>query len=594
MTDSLKHWRLMPLFAFMDFCHTRSVSESARRMGKAKSWLSTQLRAVEAQLALPLLRHEGGRLFVNEQGLSLAKAIFQLANVCTFCERFADTDASRWQHIVVRIPMRFWGGGISAALQQAVEACGQAFPDIFVYVDCVDEYSDYHYHQLSWLPSQTALGNVTVEYAIQDADVYGQWLVVGDSAAQSWVVPKMPWGVMQALMRCDAVQGGRYRFSDEDYTQWLAKPLAEGVGLLVNRLLLTPSLMQDNPAMVHDLPVGAGIRVSEAGNHPAVSHFKKAFLSALAEVRSAPCWSPSRLSAKQWRYFSALYDSRHFGEAAQCAYISQPALSKQISSMEAALGQSLFVRDVGRRAVTATPFAHGIYELAQAVEASLSSIVSQVNERRWRREKKLSIGILPSVDAKSNLIEMVMGNIDRWQASYADIRLSIFEAPHHQLVQHLQAMDIQLAITEADSPWLVQYPIFAPEPFGLIAPRVWFGDGVPAHWDWQTVTNYPLILPRHNTGMREIMDKHCLTLGFHLQPTLESGSLNLNRSWIVQGRYATIMPASAFHQSLAQGDMVFIPLYPLLYRQLKVSHLRSRRLSEIERSLLQALLGETV
>ena len=71
------------------------------------------------------------------------------------------------------------------------------------------------------------------------------------------------------------------------------------------------------------------------------------------------------------RYFVAVADELHFGRAAARLYISQPALSKQIRRLEAAVGEPLLVRD--SRHVRLTPrgqhFLDGARQLLSVAEA---------------------------------------------------------------------------------------------------------------------------------------------------------------------------------------------------------------------------------
>ena len=163
----------------------------------------------------------------------------------------------------------------------------------------------------------------------------------------------------------------------------------------------------------------------------------------------------------------------------------------------------------------------------------------------------------------------------------------IYEAVHERLVEHLRRLDIQLAITEAPSPWLEQYPVFAPETLGLVAPAAWFTDAPPpAQLAWSELGDYPLVLPGKNVGIRYLIDRHCRAQNLALLPDIESDSLNLNSRWVAQGRYATILPASAMHSLIERGQAQFIPLMPPLERQLHISHLRHRQPGADEARLL--------
>lgn len=59
------------------------------------------------------------------------------------------------------------------------------------------------------------------------------------------------------------------------------------------------------------------------------------------------------LDIKPLRYFVTLAETRHFGRAAARLHLSQPPLSRQLASLEAALGVKLLERNP--RMVALTP-----------------------------------------------------------------------------------------------------------------------------------------------------------------------------------------------------------------------------------------------
>ncbi|MCX3061069.1 LysR family transcriptional regulator [Streptomyces beihaiensis] len=94
------------------------------------------------------------------------------------------------------------------------------------------------------------------------------------------------------------------------------------------------------------------------------------------------------------RYFVAVAEELNFTRAAELLYVSQPALSKQIRTLERQLGADLFHRD--RREVRLTGAGEALLPHARAVLAALADAGGAVRSARDAQRSTLVIGMSTS------------------------------------------------------------------------------------------------------------------------------------------------------------------------------------------------------
>ncbi|WP_296945105.1 LysR family transcriptional regulator [uncultured Massilia sp.] len=98
------------------------------------------------------------------------------------------------------------------------------------------------------------------------------------------------------------------------------------------------------------------------------------------------------IELRQLRYFAILAQELHFRKAADLAFITQPALSQQISKLEEFVGVALFVRD-GRR-VALTPAGAVLQEELDKMFEQLQRALRLTRETADEREFVLSLGMV--------------------------------------------------------------------------------------------------------------------------------------------------------------------------------------------------------
>src|ERR1700677_2735812 len=90
------------------------------------------------------------------------------------------------------------------------------------------------------------------------------------------------------------------------------------------------------------------------------------------------------------RYFVAVAEELHFTRAAERLFISQPALSKQIRTLERTLGVVLFER--AAKDVRLTPAGATFLPKAREVLAAWDSARQTIEQRKRTQEASLTVG----------------------------------------------------------------------------------------------------------------------------------------------------------------------------------------------------------
>ncbi|MBP6562598.1 MAG: LysR family transcriptional regulator [Neisseriaceae bacterium] len=605
----LKRLEFVTLSSYLSVCRTHSPSASAQLLGASRSGVSERLSKLEQGLNIPLFERAHKKLYVNEQGLKLGKYILPMLLLEQFAHQCAQDQPPSVQWLSVRLPLRFYGGPLTHALEVALRHCQRHYPYILVWPQPLDSYDVRQTNDTQWQPPWSLLGEISIDWTTQDDEAQpampqGHWCVLshvdsglshhlhpGDLQALKLDLPRMPWLLLQQIAAVTAAATWSFEHISQDYRQLMSQPNPEQRMILVNSLLLDPEIMAPDwqVSRIDHLPV-ATLHTQTNGHHPIVAEFEQAFRQALAS--SSPndslVW-PTQTQLKHWHYLYQTIHSGSISAGAQALFMSQPALSVQLKQLEQALGSQLLERGMGVRQLVVTPFGQLFYELCQGMNDAHLRLLDYSEGQRLNQQKHLSLGVLPSVDNKSTLLQLIANQVTAWQQKNPQVFLEIVEERHRYLVDALRSQALHLAIIEADSPWVTHLPLLAPEAMGLVLSTEHPNAGV-TQLDWSQLGDYPLVLPRKGNGMRLIIDQHCLSLGLTLRPALESDSLNINQFWLREGRYASILPKSAVSQLIEQGKVVFIALAPTLNRVLRVAHLSHRVLSPTEQSLIQCLL----
>ena len=173
----------------------------------------------------------------------------------------------------------------------------------------------------------------------------------------------------------------------------------------------------------------------------------------------------SRLNARQLSLLVHLDEKRSVLHAADAAYLTQPAASKFLTGLEAALGVALFTRHA--RGVEPTPYGEILIRHARGALAELRQAHEELAAARSGLIGEVSIGT--TVTSATNLVPMAVTAVKK---AFPRIRVNIDLDFSEALVRRLLEREFDIVIARLHhSPGVeeLDFDTLAEEPHGIVA-----------------------------------------------------------------------------------------------------------------------------
>lgn len=196
---------------------------------------------------------------------------------------------------------------------------------------------------------------------------------------------------------------------------------------------------------------------------------------------------------RQLRYFMMLADELHYRRAAEKLFIVQPALSKQIKSLEEELGVLLFERN--RRKVLLTPAGAYFRQELEKILSQLEQVSNRVRLVKDGQGGEIRIGYVGSC-----IHTFLPGVISTLHDRYPDIHLYLDEMTTQAQLQALKrgALDVAFCRNPALSGRFGRCLVFQ-ETFSVILPEAHSLEASNFRSMLQ-LENEPFILPKQGDG----------------------------------------------------------------------------------------------
>lgn len=170
------------------------------------------------------------------------------------------------------------------------------------------------------------------------------------------------------------------------------------------------------------------------------------------------------MTLRELQYLIVLNQTRHFGQAAEACFVTQPTLSTQIRKLEDELGVQLFERN--QRHVIPTPICQSITERAQHILNEVEQIRETARQACDPEAGTLRLGVFPTL-APYLLPHVVPGLRDR----FPRLQMLLTEEKTDTLIEQLEKGELDCAVLAepVEQHTLTHAPLFE-EPFMVALP----------------------------------------------------------------------------------------------------------------------------
>lgn len=170
------------------------------------------------------------------------------------------------------------------------------------------------------------------------------------------------------------------------------------------------------------------------------------------------------MNLKDLKYLIVLADTKHFGQAAERCYVTQPTLSSQIKKLEESLGVTLIERT--KRSVEITPMGKEIVLYAQRILEQADALKQVAETYHDPLAGSLRIGIIPTLSPY--LLPLILKPLGK---KFPQIKLILIEDQTTALLNKLKKHEIDAALiaTKVEDHEIESRSLFN-EPFWFVHP----------------------------------------------------------------------------------------------------------------------------
>jgi len=293
------------------------------------------------------------------------------------------------------------------------------------------------------------------------------------------------------------------------------------------------------------------------------------------------------MNLEQLRGFITIAEVGHFTHAAEILHLSQPSLSRQISTLEQELGSELFHRARGN--ISLTSAGHALLPRARRMLADEETIRSEMADLAGLRRGRVRLGAPPTL-----CVSLVAEVLDIFRDKYPGVQLQISEGGSHRLLEQLGGgeLDLALIVTSehaVNETHLQNLPLFEEE---LVVIDSLDHPHLPkaTELDLRSLAPIDQLAFSHNYDLRASISQAYKTAGLSPNIVVEGGEMDAVLRFVHRGLGVAVVPATVALET--PGVRAIALRDPQLSRTIGLAHRRDVSLTRAALAM-HALVEET-
>lgn len=261
------------------------------------------------------------------------------------------------------------------------------------------------------------------------------------------------------------------------------------------------------------------------------------------------------MDLRQLHYFLQIAECRNLTHAAARAWVSQPALSRQLKLLEADLAVQLVERR--SRGIVLTEAGELLRARAAVLMRDAQAMRDAVGSTNAELSGTVRLGVTPS------LCSMLTAPVAaRFHAAHPAVRLTIREGTTRAVREAVAAAEVDVGLFSSEEP---AEPLQC-EP--LLTEQLFAVGCVDARWpavrrgaiSIAQVSRQPLMLTPHPNGLRRIIERAARSAGVTVDARLEVETVALMLNLVRTGAVRAVLPYCAIYKALEAGEVSARPI----------------------------------